>query len=159
MNSKMIFQKIRKIDLIKFFKYNFLMPQVKRTKGAYIIPFKGAILEIDKTAEIVLNGTIHFGINHLKGSKAETYIRLGAIDGTNGADVVSSIRCRTEKYDLSQQKVNVNVGNSGIKYGVFFYDAYGKYISWTGWIAGTEYAVPANASYAKPGSTIDFLTS
>lgn len=76
MNSKMIFQKIRKIDLIKFFKYNFLMPQVKRTKGAYIIPFKGAILEIDKTAEIVLNGTIHFGINHLKGSKAETYIRL-----------------------------------------------------------------------------------
>ena len=43
MNSKMIFQKIRKIDLIKFFKYNFLMPQVKRTKGAYIIPFKGAI--------------------------------------------------------------------------------------------------------------------
>ncbi|WP_306779038.1 hypothetical protein, partial [Agathobacter rectalis] len=60
-----------------------------------------------------------------------------------------SIRCRTEKYDLSQQKVNVNVGNSGIKYGVFFYDAYGKYISWTGWIAGTEYAVPANASYAR----------
>lgn len=76
-------------------------------------------------------------------------VELGAIDGTNGADVVSSIRCRTEKYDLSQQKVNVNVGNSGIKYGVFFYDAYGKYISWTGWIAGTEYAVPANASYAR----------
>ena len=53
-------------------------------------------------------------------------VELGAIDGTNGADVVSSIRCRTEKYDLSQQKVNVNVGNSGIKYGVFFYDTYGK---------------------------------
>ncbi len=76
-------------------------------------------------------------------------VELGAIDGTNGADVVSSIRCRTEKYDLSQQKVNVNVGNSGIKYGVFFYDTYGKYISWTGWLAGTEYAVPANASYAR----------
>ena len=26
-------------------------------------------------------------------------VELGAIDGTNGADVVSSIRCRTEKYD------------------------------------------------------------
>ncbi len=77
-------------------------------------------------------------------------VELGAIDGTNGADVVSSIRCRTEKYDLSQQKVNVNVGNSGIKYGVFFLRCiYGKYISWTGWIAGTEYAVPANASYAR----------
>ncbi|WP_306779485.1 hypothetical protein, partial [Agathobacter rectalis] len=35
------------------------------------------------------------------------------------------------------------------KYGVFFYDTYGKYISWTGWLAGTEYAVPANASYAR----------
>ena len=76
-------------------------------------------------------------------------VELGAINGTNGAEAVLSNRCRTEKYDLSQQKVNVNVGNSGIKYGVFFYDAYGKYISWTGWIAGTEYAVPANASYAR----------
>lgn len=79
MNDKTLFQKfekIKKVDLIKFVKYNFLIPQVKRAKGAYIIPFKGAILEIDKTAKLILNGTIHFGINQLKGSRAETYVRL-----------------------------------------------------------------------------------
>lgn len=82
MSNNTLFQKlekIKKVDLIKFVKYNFLTPQVKRAKGAkgaYIIPFKGAILEIDRTAMLVLNGTIHFGINQLKGSKAETYVRL-----------------------------------------------------------------------------------
>mgnify|MGYP000373384424 CR=1 FL=1 len=80
MNDKTLFsknlKKIKKVDLIKFVKYNFLIPQVKRAKGAYIIPFKGAILEIDKTAKLILNGTIHFGINQLKGSRAETYVRL-----------------------------------------------------------------------------------
>lgn len=69
MSNNTLFQKlekIKKVDLIKFVKYNFLTPQVKRAKGAYIIPFKGAILEIDRTAMLVLNGTIHFGINQLK---------------------------------------------------------------------------------------------
>lgn len=69
--------KVRKISAFKFLKYNFFTPQIKRGKNAYIIPFKGAVLEIDKTAELILNGTIHFGINQLLGSKAETYIRLG----------------------------------------------------------------------------------
>lgn len=68
--------KIRKINWFKFVKYNFLTKQIKRSKGAYIIPFKGAVLEIAKSAELILNGTIHFGINQLKGAKAETYIRL-----------------------------------------------------------------------------------
>lgn len=110
------------------------MPQVKRTKGAYIIPFKGAILEIDKTAEIVLNGTIHFGINHLKGSKAETYIRLAEN---------SKWICKEDVLLFFGTFIDVHQD------GVFFYDTYGKYISWTGWLAGTEYAVPANASYAR----------
>ena len=68
--------KLRKIDLIKFVKYNFFTSQVKRKKGAYIIPFKGAVLEMAQNSELVLEGTIHFGINQLQGSKAETYIRL-----------------------------------------------------------------------------------
>lgn len=45
MSNNTVFQKlekIKKVDLIKFVKYNFLTPQVKRAKGAYIIPFKGA---------------------------------------------------------------------------------------------------------------------
>lgn len=69
--------KIRQISLIKFIRYNYLTKQIVRRKGAYIIPFKGATLEIAKNACIELNGTIHFGINKLRGSRAETYIRLG----------------------------------------------------------------------------------
>jgi len=71
-----LLKKLKTVSLIKFIKYNFLTPQIVRKKGAYIIPFKGAVLEIDKSARLELSGTIHFGINHLVGSKAETYIRL-----------------------------------------------------------------------------------
>lgn len=62
--------KLRKIDLIKFVKYNFFTSQVKRKKGAYIIPFKGAVLEMAQNSELVLEGTIHFGINQLQGSNS-----------------------------------------------------------------------------------------
>ena len=76
-------------------------------------------------------------------------IKLGAIDGTNGKEAESTNRGRTEKYDLSQTEVKVNVGNSGARYGVFFYDTAGNYISWTGWTTGSTYIVPDSASYSR----------
>ncbi len=68
--------KIRKISIWKFVKYNYLTKGIKRTKGAYIIPFKNSVVELGENAEIVLEGVIHLGINKLKGSKAETYVRI-----------------------------------------------------------------------------------
>lgn len=69
-------KKINKISIWKFIKYNYLTKGVKRKKGAYIIPFKNAILEMQKNAELIVEGNLHFGINKLKGSKAETYVRI-----------------------------------------------------------------------------------
>lgn len=72
-----LLKKIKEISIFRFIIYNYFTKQIVRKKGAYIIPFKGATLEISKNAIVELGGTIHFGINKLKGSKAETYIRLG----------------------------------------------------------------------------------
>ena len=76
-------------------------------------------------------------------------VKLGAIDAGNGKEAASTNRARTEKYDLSQTEVKVNVGTSGARYGVFFYDTAGKYISWTGWTTGKTYTVPDSASYVR----------
>ncbi|WP_195539305.1 acyltransferase [Eubacterium maltosivorans] len=75
---KEVFKKLNQISILKFIKFNFLTANIERKKGAYIIPFKGAALEIDKKAKIILDGTIHMGINQVKGSKEGTYIRLAA---------------------------------------------------------------------------------
>lgn len=75
-NMFSLLKKISKISIWKFIKYNFFTKGVKRKKGALIIPFKNAILEMGANAELVLEGKIHFGINKLKGSKAETLVRL-----------------------------------------------------------------------------------
>lgn len=73
---KTIIKKLRKISIWKFLKYNYFTPEIERKKGVYIIPYKGAVLEIDRTAKMVLNGTIRFGINQPIGARAECYIRL-----------------------------------------------------------------------------------
>ena len=69
-------KKISKISVWKFIKYNYLTKGIKRKKGAYILPFKNAILEMEENAELVLEGRMRFGINKLNGSKAETLVRI-----------------------------------------------------------------------------------
>lgn len=79
-------RKVLKINILKFIKLNFLTSNIKRKKGVYIIPFKGSIIELDKDATIFLNGNLKIGINQLKGSKAQTYIRIAknAVWNING---------------------------------------------------------------------------
>ena len=68
--------KICKISPIKFLKYNYLTKGVKREKGAYIIPYRHAVLEIRANGEWIVEKTLHFGINRLKGSSAEARVRI-----------------------------------------------------------------------------------
>lgn len=71
-----LLKKISKISVWKFIKYNYLTKGIKRKKGTYILPYKNAILEMGKNAELILEGRIRFGINKLNGSKAETMVRI-----------------------------------------------------------------------------------
>lgn len=73
---------IKNINLFSFFKLNFISKNIVREDGHYIRPYKNAIINIDREAKIYIKGKhIDIGINKLKGSKAETYLRMskGAI--------------------------------------------------------------------------------
>lgn len=63
----------------KYIYYNYFCKSIIREGNGKIIPYKNAIINIDKTAKIYVRGrNIEFGINKLKGSKAETHIRIEA---------------------------------------------------------------------------------
>lgn len=75
-------QWLKNISIFKYLYFNFLCKQVKRDKGIYVIPYKGAVIQLDKNSTLILQGkNLEIGINKIKGSKAETYVRLkqGAI--------------------------------------------------------------------------------
>ena len=96
---KCIFRKAKKlgrvilksdIDVIKYCYYNYFCKNVIRTSKAKLIPYKNAILDLQGDSKIILSGSnnLCIGINKLKGSKAETHVRLndGAIwNCKNGA--------------------------------------------------------------------------
>lgn len=66
------------VDLPKYIYYNYFCKNVIRKEGAYIIPFKNAEIDLDKTAQIKLNkGFLEIGINKLRKSKSPTQLRMG----------------------------------------------------------------------------------
>lgn len=75
-----IFQRIRLYRQLRFFQYlylNHFCKQVVRTDNSRILPYKGCVLDLAPGAKIYLGGgDIEFGCDHLKGSKAETLVRL-----------------------------------------------------------------------------------
>ena len=76
-------------------------------------------------------------------------LKLGVLDIKTGQEIVSTARSITGKYDLAKKNVKVKVGNSGAKYGVFYYDANGKYIGWSGWTTSDTYKTAANTAYVR----------
>lgn len=80
------------VDLGKYIYYNYFSKNVIRKTDAKIIIHKNAILDLQTNSKIILSGErdLNIGINKLKGSRAETYIRLneGATwNCRNGADL------------------------------------------------------------------------
>ena len=75
---KLIKWYIKNIDLPLFIRLNFFSKNIIREDKHYIRPYKNAVIDIDKDAKIYIKGKhIDIGINKLKGSKAETYLRMG----------------------------------------------------------------------------------
>ena len=66
------------IDVFKFVHYNYFCKNIIRTSKSRVMPHKNAILDLQGNAKIILSGEkdLHIGINKLKGSKAETHIRM-----------------------------------------------------------------------------------
>ena len=84
MELKIVINKIKQkiffykeINIRLYLKLNYFCENIIRVDHSRIIPYKGTIVDIAPTAKIYLsNGNIELGCNKLKGSKAETYIRL-----------------------------------------------------------------------------------
>lgn len=67
----------REIDVIKYFYLNYFCKNIIRQGNGKIIPYKNAIIDLAETSKIYIeNGSIEIGVNKLKGSKTETFIRL-----------------------------------------------------------------------------------
>ncbi len=66
------------ISVLKYLFYNYCSKNVVRLGTAKLIPYKNAILDLDKTARIYVHGDKDFeiGINKLRGSKSETHVRM-----------------------------------------------------------------------------------
>lgn len=75
-----IFQRIKLYRQLRLFQYiylNYFCKQVIRTDNSHILPYKGCVLDLAPSARIYLGGgDLEVGCDHLKGSKAETLVRL-----------------------------------------------------------------------------------
>jgi len=61
----------------KFVFYNFVSSKIVRDRNVFLVPYKGAVLDLDRSARIYIKGAnLEVGINRLKGSRAETHLRM-----------------------------------------------------------------------------------
>lgn len=107
---------IKENDVIKFIYYNFFSKCIVREKNCYFIPKKNSVIQLHKTARIYIKGrSIHFGVNKLKKSKAETWLRMSKNakwDSCNGADVFYQVILEIkENAELNSKYFSVNTGS------------------------------------------------
>jgi acetyltransferase-like isoleucine patch superfamily enzyme len=90
-----ITQRINFYKDIRFLKYlylNYFCKQVIRTDQSRVIPYKNAVLELQKGAKLYVGGgDVEIGCDQLAGSKAETRVRLrnGAVWSNEGGCRIS----------------------------------------------------------------------
>ena len=67
----------KKIRIFQYIYWNFFSKSIVRTDQSLLIPYKGAVIDIEPGAKLILGGgDMEIGCDRLKGSKAETLIRL-----------------------------------------------------------------------------------
>ena len=74
------------MKLFSFIKWNYFSRNIKRDKGCYIIPMKGSVIDIDRTAKVILHANIFVNFPKYKHSHEEAFIllRKGACLTING---------------------------------------------------------------------------
>jgi len=79
-------QRLLSLNWMQFFYYNFLNKNVVRDKGKYLLPRRGARIELDKSAKIILHAHLCLNENKYPHSHAECYLRLrkGAVMTVTG---------------------------------------------------------------------------
>ena len=112
--------KKKNVSVGKYFYYNYFCHNIIRTGKAKVIMDKDVILDLHKTAKLYIHGDRDFrvGINKLKGSKAETFIRMERDSVWNvkhGADIfyLTTIEIK-ENANLETGYFSLNTGSTMI---------------------------------------------
>lgn len=67
----------RNIQIFKYLYLNYFCKNIERNGAGKVIPYKNSVIDIGSNGKIILNdANLEIGVNKLKHSKAETYIRL-----------------------------------------------------------------------------------
>lgn len=107
-------KKIMQLSWWKFLKWNFFSANVKRDKGKYIIPYRHAVLDIDKTATVELHENINIAPIEVKGSKRESilFVRPNGKLVVNGVVTVQTGGTLQVQHDAS-----IEIGQAYINHG------------------------------------------
>ena len=87
-----IYKQACQVHILRYLYLNYFCKNVQRCGKGKIIPYKGAVINLEPDSRIVVGEeNIQIGTNKLRGSKAETYIRLrtGAHWNANGRCLIS----------------------------------------------------------------------
>ncbi len=76
-------------------------------------------------------------------------ISMGGVNFVNGRELTSTNRARTDYYDITQNTITVDVGATGSKYGVFFYDESYTYLGWSNWKTTGSYEAAEGTRYVR----------
>lgn len=90
LKEKIVFAK--QIQVLKYIYFNYFCKKIVRKGSGKIIPYKNAIIDLEENSKIYIgNRDIEIGVNKLKGSEAETYLRLrsGALWMAEGGAQIS----------------------------------------------------------------------
>jgi acetyltransferase-like isoleucine patch superfamily enzyme len=81
---------LKRIDIAKYIQLNYCNRNVIRSNGAKIIPYRGAHVEMAKSAKIILNANLRLNEYLIKGSKAECLVllRSGSVWEVNGDTIL-----------------------------------------------------------------------
>lgn len=109
-----ILRKISDIRILKFIMLNFFSSNIHRKKGCYIIPQKHSIIQIDKSAQIYLEGNIFINSKELFASKREAilFLREGA-----QLHVKGKVVARPGVTIQIQRNASLEIGSAYINYG------------------------------------------
>ena len=64
------------INPFKFIRWNFMSGSVERDKGKYIITNWGSVIDISKTAKVILHGNLFLNGPKYRHSREEAYLLL-----------------------------------------------------------------------------------
>lgn len=104
---------LKQIDILRFIKWNYLKSNIKRDKGAYLIPYRHSTIDIDKSANVLLHANIHINPQEVNGTKKEAILFVRP----NGRLVINgAVRLLSGATLQVQQNASIDIGQAYINH-------------------------------------------